>query len=285
MEWIKDITKAINYIEDNITEDLSIDKIAKEAMISSFYFQKGFSMLCGFTVGEYVRCRRLTLAGRELISSDLKVIDIALKYGYDSADSFTKAFTRFHGETPTTVRKEGAMIKDFAPLRIKFSLEGGYTMNYTIIEKDEFKVIGSSKSFNYEDAKKEIPRFWEKHYETGRGNYICGMYGINIDESKGGDKFQYIIADDYNNTKEIPDWCVTKVIPKHTWAIFPCMGEMPKAMQEVNSKIFSEWLPNCRDYEIVAGYYIEMYTDASNYPKGNKDENYYSEIWIPVKKK
>ncbi|MFA6694911.1 MAG: AraC family transcriptional regulator, partial [Bacillota bacterium] len=126
MEWIEGIREAINYIEKNITEELTIEKIAERAFVSPFYFQKGFAMLCGFTVGEYVRQRRLTLAGSEIVSTDGKIIDIALKYGYNSPDSFTKAFTRFHGVTPTAVRKDGAMIKSFAPLKIKFTLEGGY---------------------------------------------------------------------------------------------------------------------------------------------------------------
>ena len=110
MEWIESISKAISYIEDNLTDDLTIEKIADKVLISPFYFQKGFSMLCGFTVSDYIRQRRLTRAGSELVSTEEKIITIALKYGYDSPDSFTKAFTRFHGVTPTAVRKDGAMI-------------------------------------------------------------------------------------------------------------------------------------------------------------------------------
>lgn len=285
MGWIEGIGEAINYIEDNITEDLTMEEIAKRAFVSSFYFQKGFSILCGFSVGEYIRQRRLTLAGSELVSTDGKIIDIALKYGYDSPDSFTKAFTRFHGYTPTAVRKEGAMIKSFAPLKIKLSLGGGYIMDYKIVEKEAFKVMGVSKMFKYDSATSKIPAFWTEHYQLGNGKYVCGMYGVCIDENSGADGFEYMIADNYNPSMEIPEGFVTKTIPGHTWAVFACKGAMPNALQEVNHKIFSEWLPNCKDYEIAAGYNIEMYTDISNYPKGNQDENYYSEIWIPIKKK
>ncbi len=135
MGWVEDISKAVSYIEENMTGELAIDKIAEQTLLSPFYFQKGFAILCGFTVGEYIRRRRLTLAGSELVSTNTKIIDIALKYGYDSPDSFTKAFTRFHGVTPTAVRKDGAMIKLFAPLKIKFSLEGGYIMDYKIVKR------------------------------------------------------------------------------------------------------------------------------------------------------
>jgi len=285
MGWVEGISGAINYIEGHITEELTMENIAKEAFVSPFYFQKGFGMLCGFTVGEYIRQRRLTLAGIELVSTDGKIIDIALKYGYDSPDSFTKAFTRFHGVTPTAVRKDGAMIKSFAPLKIKFSLEGGFIMDYKIIEKEAFTVMGASKVFKYNTAKTEIPKFWTEHYQTGKGKIVCGMYGVSIDESMGSDEFEYLIADNYNPSIEIPDGFVTKIIPKHSWAVFACKGAMPKSLQDVNQKIFSEWLPNCKDYEIAAGYNLEMYTNISDYPKGNQDENYYSEIWIPVKRK
>ncbi|SFU33101.1 AraC-type DNA-binding protein [Clostridium sp. DSM 8431] len=123
MEWIESIKEAISYIEDNILEDLSVKTIAEKVNISLFYFQKVFGMLCGYTLGEYIKKRRLALAGSEVLSTNEKIIDIAMKYGYDSPDSFTKAFTRFHGVTPTAVRKDGAVIKSFVALKIKFSLE------------------------------------------------------------------------------------------------------------------------------------------------------------------
>nr|WP_239585232.1 GyrI-like domain-containing protein [Amphibacillus cookii] len=158
-------------------------------------------------------------------------------------------------------------------------------MDYKIVEKDSFTIIGASRIFKYGTAKTEIPRFWTDHYQTGKGKVVCGMYGVCIDENLGSDKFDYLIADNYDPSSEVPDGFVTKIIPKHTWAIFACKGSMPKSLQDVNQKIFSEWLPNCKDYEIAAGYNIEMYTNIDDYLKGNQDENYYSEIWIPVKKK
>lgn len=285
MEWIERIGDAIKYIEDNLTRDITISEIAENSYISPFYFQKGFSMLCGFTVGEYIRRRRLALAGSELVATDNKIIDISLKYGYDSPDSFTKAFTRFHGDTPTAVRKGEAVIKSFAPLKIKFTLEGGYIMDYKIVEKEAFTVVGAMKKFKNESGYVEVPKFWDEHYATGKGKIICGMYGISIDESMSSDEFEYMIADDYKPEKDLPEGFVTKVIPKHTWAVFPSKGPLPKALQDVNTKIFSEWLPNCRDYEIAAGYNVEMYSDPCDYIGGSKDENYYCEIWIPVKKK
>lgn len=285
MEWTDAISKAVLYIEEHITEEISAVDIAKEVHFSSFHFQKGFSLLCGLTISEYIRNRRLSLAGNELAASEKKVIDVAVKYGYDSPDSFAKAFTRFHGITPSMAQKKEGTLKTFAPLKIKVSMEGGYLMDYRIVKKDAFTVLGSGRVFRYENAKETVPAFWQEHFAAGKGQYVCGMFGINIDEQMGQDTFEYLIADMYNPMREIPEGFVTRTIPALTWAVFPCTGAMPQALQDVNVKIFTEWLPALGNYEFAAGYCIEMYTDASQYPKGTQDENYYSEIWIPVKEK
>lgn len=285
MDWIESITEAISYIEENIIEDLSVEAIAMQTNISPFYFQKGFSMLCGFTVSDYIRQRRLALAGSELVSGEDKIIEIAIKYGYDSPDSFAKAFSRFHGITPSAARKKGAMLKSFALLKISFTLKGGFTMDYKIVEKAAFTVIGVKKNFSYDNAMAEIPSFWKEHYKTGKGKTVCGMYGVNNDNDMGGKNFDYMIADDYAEKASVPKGFELKTIPAFTWAVFPCKGAMPNAMQSVNKKIFAEWLPNCKDYEFAAGYVVEMYNSPQEYKNGVNDENYYSEIWIPIKKK
>lgn len=282
---MESISEAITYIEKNLTEDLTVDDIAKHVCISPFYFQRGFAMLCGFTVAEYIRKRRLSLAGNDLIYSEQKIIDIALKYGYDSPDSFTKAFLRFHNVTPTAVRKEGALVKSFAPLKVKFSLKGGYTMDYKIIDKDAFTVMGLSRTFKYESAAVDVPKLWQEYFNSGKDRVVCGLYGINMDLEMGGNEFSYMIADNYIPTLEVPEGFITRVIPKHTWAVFPCVGPSAKTIQEINEKIFTEWLPNNKNYEIAEGYNIEMYEDPTKYPNGVEDENYYGEIWIPVRKK
>ncbi len=259
--------------------------VAAHVSVSPLHFHKGFSILCGYTVTEYIRKRRLALAGQELLTNDITVIELAMKYGYDSPDSFTKAFTRFHGYSPSTVRKDKAMIKDFAPLKLTISLKGGYTMDYKIVKKEAFIVLATSREFSYKNAKEDIPLYWEEHYAEGNGKYICGMYGISIDPLMGNDSFLYLIADVYNPSVDIVEGLEVKTIPAFTWAVFPCKGALMQSLQTVNSKIFSEWLPQQRDYEIAAGYSVEMYDDASKYPNGTADHNYYSEIWIPIKRK
>lgn len=285
MEWTDAIQSAISFIEQHITDDITAEDVANHVHISSFYFQKGFSMLCGYSVTEYIRNRRLALAGGALAATDMKIIDIAMKYGYDSPDSFTKAFTRFHGVSPAMVRKNDVTIKTFAPLKLEILLKGGYLMNYKIIDKESFTVLGASKKFEYENCKQEIPLFWQEHYAKGHGKYVGGMFGINIDEQMGNDSFEYLIADLYNPNTEIPEGFVTRTIPAFTWAVFPCDGPLPTALQDVNTKIFSEWLPALKEYEFAAGYCVEMYDAADKYPRGVQDEKYHSEIWIPIRKK
>lgn len=275
--WIEGIQNAIEYIEDNLTEDLDIHDIAEKACVSAFYFQRIFNTLCGFTVGEYIRNRRLTLAAQELSKSDIKVIDVAIKYGYDSPDSFTRAFTKFHGISPSAARSKGANLKSFARVRIKLTLEGGTMLEYKIVEKEQFTVMGKLRSFNMETSYSEIPKFWDEHLNSEDAKIVCGMYGVCLDGD--GKNFDYMIADNYLPWNEVPEGYITKVIPAGTWAVFPCKGQLPKSLQDVNTKIWAEWLPGCRDYKLAGNYNIEMYG-----PPVENSEDYYCEIWVPVEK-
>ena len=285
MEWTEAVRDAVNFIEKHITEEITMYDVAAHVNVSPFYFHKGFSILCGYSITEYIRNRRLALAGEELLISDITVMELAMKYGYDSPDSFTKAFTRFHGHSPSIVRKNKTMLKAFAPLKLTISLKGGYTMDYRITKKEAFTVLAASKEFRYENAKQEIPLYWQEHYTSGKGKYVCGMFGINIDPQMGNEQFEYLIADIYNPSMDIPEGCVVKTIPAFTWAVFPCKGAISQTLQDVNTKVFSEWLPALQDSEFAAGYCVEMYDAPDKYPNGTEDENYYAEIWIPIKKK
>lgn len=158
-------------------------------------------------------------------------------------------------------------------------------MDYKIEKKESFTVIANAGTFPYDGAKEVIPQFWQEHFQTGKGKTVMGYYGINIDEKMGNDTFEYLIADPYEAGKEVPEGFVTRTIPEFTWAVFPCVGAMPTALQDVNTKIFKEWLPAMKEYEFAAGYCVEMYDDPTKYPNGTQDDQYYCEIWIPVKQK
>ncbi len=275
--WSEGISAALEYIENNLTEKLDADVIAAQANVSNFYFQKIFCALSGFTVGEYIRNRRLSQAASELTFGNEKVIDVALKYGYDSPDSFTRAFCRFHGVTPSCVSKGNVELKYFAPLKIKLTLEGGKMLEYKIVKKAQFTAIGISRKFCNDTSYCEIPKFWNEHMQSEFGKEICGTYGICIDNG-GCKNFTYLIADDYAPWKEYSGDLEMKYIPEHTYAVFPCRGKLPESLQTVNTKIWSEWLPACNEFAIADNFNIEYYA-----PLGENSEEDYCEIWIPVK--
>ncbi len=289
MDWITGIQNAINYIEEHLTEEIDYEIVAKEAACSSFYLQRIFSILCGMTLGDYIRNRRLTLAGNELSAADDKVIDIALKYGYESPESFTRAFSRFHGVTPSEAKKDGSKLKSFSRLSVKITLSGGNIMDYKIIEKEAFDIIEKVEAHTVEDSKnaKSIPDFWTRSHNDGTvkklldtttdRTYIFGVCYGNLPEN--AKTFDYSIAAKCNDNTVVPEGFRKNTIPARTWAVFECKGAMPNAMQDMWHKIVSEFFP-------TSGYQPTYEMDIEAYTEGNMGSpDYRSEIWVPVIKK
>ena len=273
--WVEGFQESINYIEQNLADELDIKDIADKAALSPFYYQRIFGALCGMTVGEYIRARRMTLAAQELFGSDTKVIDVALKYGYDSPDSFAKAFQRFHGITPSQAREAGAGLRSFAPLHIRITLEGGKVLNYRITEKAPFTIVGFKRRFNAETSYQEIPKFWNEWMSDMKG--LKGMFGVCLDMD--GKDFDYWIADLYAPWEDIPEGCETYQIPGSLWAQFRCKGPLPESLQSVNTQIWSEWLPSLKGYELAGNYSIEVYMPPADDPADTL-----SYIWVPLRK-
>ena len=296
MEWVTAIRTAIDYMESHLEENISAQDVAERVYLSPFFFQRGFSLMTGYGVGEYLRNRRLYQAALELRETDDKVIDIALRYGYETPESFTKAFTRFHGAAPSRVRA-GAPANVFLPLKISISIHGGNQVDYKITNMFPFRLIGFQKVFNNETAYAEIPKFWdeicEKYadnvyagnaptnpYEQAIVDNCIGEYGVCIDDI-GGERFRYLIAGKYTGG-EVPEGMVTYEFPRGDWAVFNCVGPIPEALQSVNTRIFREWLPGNAEYELCGNANVEWY-DCVNGEK--TDPDYRSAIWIPVKRR
>ena len=296
MEWLTSIRTAIDYMEEHLTDSISAQDVADRVYLSPFFLQKGFSLMTGYGIGEYIRNRRLYQAALDLKETDDKVIEIAFRYGYETPESFTKAFSRFHGATPSQVRG-GAAINTFLPLTIKLSIQGGNQMDYKITPMFPFKVIGFQKVFDNETAYTEIPKFWdeicEKYaynvyagnapanpYEQALIDNCIGEYGVCIDDIGGG-KFRYLVAGKYTGG-DVPEGMVVYEFPRSDWAVFNCIGPIPDALQSVNTRIFREWLPGNPEYEIYGNASVEWY-DCVNGVK--TDPDYHSAIWIPVKRK
>ncbi len=270
MNWIESIGEAILYIEGHLTDELSVDEIATQVFVSSAYFQKAFAMLCGFTVGEYIRNRRLAEAGNDLLIGDEKIIDLALKYGYDSPDSFTKAFTRFHGSSPSAVRKNGRTIKSFEPLKIQFLLKGGYIMDYRLEKLDAFPV--TAKVEITENERRITYRADEHLSEIQTFCWSAYLYGMLCQkETDEATRYTVYVAD----ADEGMEGFETYEIPATTWAVFRCEGTSREdARERTWKKLCDEWLPQTK-YEIVTT------------PWGRVNVNYttnedFGEIWVPI---
>lgn len=291
MDWITALQNAIDYIEDHLTNELDYTEIANQAYSSAFHFQRVFGILCGYSLGEYIRNRRLSLAGSELSSSNIKVIDVALKYGYDSPESFSRAFTRFHAITPSQAKTNGAKLKSFSRLSVKLILDGGSIMNYRIEKKEAFDVVVNKKYFStdMEISKNQIPEFWDNcrkddtiptlcKYMTKNNMFEDAIVGICFENSTKDNEFPYAIGVAYKDGDVLDGLSVEK-IPAHTWVIFECVGAMPTALQDLLHKVYSEFFPTS-DFQPCGGFDIEVYPDGDI-----QSPQYKCEIWISVEKK
>ncbi len=297
MEWVTCIKEAISYIEKHLLEQISPADVSKHVCISTIYLQRGFQVLTGYTIGEYVRNRRLFESGRAILAGKEKIIDIAYRYGYETPESFTKAFYRFHHITPKELKKCPDQLKAFYPLQIEITIKGGNFMDYVVEKIPSFKVIGFSKVFSFETSYVDIPTFWDevaqkylKKLYSGKApeteieeaileNQI-GEYGVCISQTNEEGKFKYWIAGAFRG-KKIPKGLEVFEFPEALWAKFRCVGPMPMALQEVNTRIYKEWLPGNKEFEIDGRFDIEWYSND----KDMEAEDYLSEIWIPVKRK
>lgn len=287
MAWVESLQKAIDFIEEHLMEELSIEDISKQANSSAFHFQRTFSILTDTNVAEYIRRRRLTLAAKELITTNHKIIDIALRYGYDSPEAFTKAFRKQHGVTPSEARKFIGNLKSYNRLVIQVSLKGAEPVQFNIVEKTSFQIIGVKKEFSFlnDQQQQEIPKMWEEVnangtsdqlYELNNG-HIKGVLGVcTMDQNqKEKNLLDYWVATEFEG--EVPKQFQHREIPASKWAVFGVTGAMPHAMQKAWKQIFSEWFPS-------SGYTHAGIPEFEVYPEGNPfSEDYYTEIWIPVK--
>ena len=294
MEWLESIRKAIDWMEAHLLEE-NVDP-SRAVSISPFYLQKGFRVMTGYTLGEYVRCRRLYLAGLDVLAGREKEIDIAFKYGYDTPESFAKAFARFHGVTPTGLKKDPSRLRIFLPLKIHIALQGGNDMDYRLEQEGALRVIGVEKEFSAENSYQEIPRFWDAFsgqclsylmqggkprtaLEEAVVDHCVGMFGICLDDAKPDGTFRYLIAGPYRGGT-VPDGMVVETLPACTWAKFLCKGPLPGSLQAVNTYIFRQWLPGNTEYEVAFDSTVEWYGQGDP-----QSADYECAIWVPVKKR
>lgn len=281
MDWLKRMEEALEFMESKMNEPLDIEAIAKVAYSSPFHFQRMFYMLTGMTVGEYVRKRKLTLAAQELAVSSSKVVDVALKYGYNSPESFSKLFRKIHGISPSEARHSGVSLKAFPRLSFQLTIRGEKEVDYLIEKKESFSVIGKTATLTCGNEGRTRQWFWG---ECQRDGTLAKLYSQEADTPLLGitlnfkDNFTYMIGK--KEEVAVPKVGLTlQKIPSSTWAVFPCEGPLPIAIQKGFRQIYQEWFP-ATEYEHAGLPEIEVYT-----PDNTEAEGYRSEVWIPVMKK
>lgn len=291
MNWIQGIQKAIDYVEENISGEIDFEEVAKQSYSSSFHFQRVFFILCGFSLGEYIRMRRLSLAGEELSKGKAKIIDIAIKYGYDTPESFSRAFTKFHGISPSDV-KRGKNAKIFTPLSVKLNLTGGRKMDYRIEKRDAFYVLCRRKKVGKPQSASATPDITAMWKEFGTDKTLeklisripekpvmKGLLGICFTSELNADEFPYGIGVEYDGKEIDGDLEVVK-IPSNTYAVFSSKGKMPDAFVETYHRIVTEFFPQSSQYEYAENVEFEVYPSDDT-----ENPNYECEIWIAVKQK
>lgn len=277
MDWIKTINRAIAYMEEHLTDDIALADIARSVDLSPFHFQRAFTLLTGMSPAEYLRKRRLSQAGAELAGSDEKVIDVALKYCYDSPESFTKAFSRFHGFSPMQVKK-GSPVQFMNRYTVRIEIEGGCIMEYRIEKWEAMDLLVHAGNFHAETSDGEIPKFWDEYYANEEYRKIPGYLGVCAQQKTDSDEFRYGIGCKASDVEGVPEGFEIIHLPEYEWAIFTCTGPVPDAIQAMWEKVYKEWLPTA-DYELIPDYDIENYL-----PGDSSSKDYVSEICIPVRR-
>lgn len=289
------IQQAICYMEKHIYENINYSDVAKSVHMSNYNFHRTFSFVTGMTANEYIRNRRLTLAAQELQTTDISVIDAAHKYGYESPESFSKAFSRFHGSTPKHARQKGAKLHLFSPLVIKIVLEGGNVMDYRMEHREQQQFLALVGTFSNEiindDNDHSIPDFWAECADKGmiepmkalRPQGRRDLYGLCGPVKDGESCFQYgigvIIDEDTDATKleqfVSGGYSIWKARPAD-YAVFQCFGPDGDCLGETWSKFYKEFAPQ-------TGYTQTDDTDYEIYFETG-EKGLFCELWVPVKK-
>ncbi len=285
MNYLQKMNDALDYIESNLDGEIDYTIAANLACYSVFYFQRIFSLIADVSLSEYIRRRRMTLAAFELQNSKVKITDLAIKFGYESMDSFSRAFQNLHGITPTAARNSGASLKAYPRMTFLIMIKGAVAMNYRIENKEAFTIVGIKRSFSVPDQSDVVvPAFWN---EVDNQGITKKMLDLSTGAPRGVHGFLQVIDEksvDYTiasvSDKEPPVGMSSQIVPKSTWAIFEINGSVNTVMSDAWKRIFTEWLPTS-NYRHAETLEIECFPYAGDKSKAD----FKFEIWIPIVKK
>ncbi len=289
MDSISALNKALDYIEKCLTEEIDYDEISRIALCSEYHFKRMFSYLAGISISEYIRRRRLTLAVQDLLNLNLRIIDIAVKYGYSSADSFSRAFQSLHGILPSEARQPNTLVKAYPKMTFQLAIKGGSEMIYRIVEKEQFRVVGLKKrvpivfhGINPDIAEMARQLTMDKIMQLKAMSNIEPMgivsASVNFSDDRMEEKGELDHYLGVLTTNIDSEGYETLEVEAGTWAVFESIGPFPETLQDIWGRIYSEWFPSS-GYETVSSPEILWHES-----KDMQNPNYRSEIWIPVRK-
>ncbi|MGI5998656.1 MAG: AraC family transcriptional regulator [Lutispora sp.] len=286
---LKELNHVIDYIEEHLTDDLSLEVISEYAGVSDYHFRKIFFYLSGLTLSEYIKNRKLSEANKDLLNGE-RVTDVAFKYGYQSVDGFTRAFKKWCGFLPSDVIKKGKS-KSFPKLSFVITVKGGISMEYRIEDKPAFNLVGVSKRvpMQFEGVNNEIVKLAYSITEEQRKEMhsLQNMEPYEIVNASYDSDTNFLKEEGYLThligvltTEDKVSHLLDKVpVQACTWAVFPNEGPFPSTLQQTMARIYSEWLPSS-NYEVINAPSFS-FTKMDQHKK----DYAYSEVWVPVRKK
>jgi AraC family transcriptional regulator len=287
MDTLKQFNLAMQYIEAHLADDIDFQQVARLACCSEYHFRRVFSYLAGLSLPDYIRQRRLSQAVVDLQQGHLRVIDVAVKYGYGSADAFTRAFQSLHGVTPAQVKEGGVSVRTFSPITFQLSISGGVVMDYRLVEKPAFNIVGVHKRVPliYRGVNPEISAMWESLSEEDIAalDALSNMepHGVlNATVTLDDMRTEGDVIDNYigvATTAQVPEhWARLEVAPS-TWVVFTSKGAFPEALQTLWGRIYAEWMVSS-GWELNHGPSLVL-TVSEDFD----DPEFHCEIWVPIK--
>ncbi len=281
MEWVERLNQSINYMEEHLTSEIDYERLGQIACCSAYHYQRMFAYMAGVTLAEYIRRRKMSLAAVDLQGKNEKIMDVAAKYGYSSPTAFNRAFQSIHGIAPSAVKEDGAAVKSFPPITFSIAVKGAEEMNYRMVTKEAFRIVGVSAPLHKELEQNftVVPQMWQEAAGNGTIEKLTGMMDappaglLGVSACHDEEQWKYWIA--VSSTKDCGEF-EEYTVPACTWAIFPGSGAN-LSIQNLEQRIITEWLPTS-GYEYANAPDIEVYLNAD-------PQNAQYEVWIPVRKK
>ena len=281
MDWAQCFNEAIRFLERDLTQPPDVEAAARLAGCSVFHFQRMFAYVAGMPLSQYLRRRKMSLAAEELQNGG-KITDVALRYGYASPTAFNRAFQAVHGIAPSEAKNEGAVLKAYPPVRFHLALTGGAALEYRIERHGAFSIIGISADIGSEMEQnfQHAPALWARAAAKGLVEKLRPLMDtqprglLGVSSQTQNEHWRYWVA--VASTQAPPAWAQSAQVPAAVWAVFPGRGAMPGAIQQLEKRIVTEWLPG-------SGYEYGDAPDIEVYQTPNPQDASF-EIWLPVTK-